>query len=412
MNHLNKYIKKTVNYNYCGHNFNFAVSQSIFSSYSVDKGTNMLLQSLRKTAIKPPLKILDLGCGYGLMGIVLKTIYPKSEVHMVDCDALAIDFSNLNALNNEVVVKCYASLGYDQLRSDGFDLIASNIPAKAGESVVKYFLNEAKYYLSSHGIMAIVVIDAIADFVSKYLTSSEYKIIYQKRTSEYLVIHYQFCEDKLSKPDDSSFKRGIYDREINNFFINNKNINFASVYGLSEFNTLSYETELVTNYLKNMNNMQINKSLVFNPNQGLIPVLLTLTSRVNKLILCDRNLLALLISKRNLTLNMFSENQITIKHQIDLSGSDKSDIDCIIGILEEKEDPVIHNLFLSQAIDQLSPTGTIILASSSTAITRVEKETRLFKSVKIFKRERYKGKSILILKLKDKINFKKPSNNR
>src|SRR5260221_2878662 len=101
MKNSDVYFKKEIPYDYRGKKLKFNVSQALFSSFDVDNGTRHLLQTLMSEKIDKYDKVLDLGCGYGPIGISLKSFYPSSDVHMVDRDALALEFSRQNVeLNN------------------------------------------------------------------------------------------------------------------------------------------------------------------------------------------------------------------------------------------------------------------------------------------------------------------------
>jgi len=75
--------------------------------------------------------------------------------------------------------------------------------------------------------------------------------------------------------------------------------------------------------------------------------------------------------------------------------------DCIIGIFDEKDDPKVHSMLLKEATEQLSANGIIMLASSSTAITRLETFVRKEKLLKVFKRQKSKRRSLIILRRKN-----------
>ncbi len=132
MNSIDPYYKKTVPYTFEGNTFAFKVSQDLFSSLEVDHGTQRLLRTFLFEKIDSFTKVLDLGCGYGPIGIVLKKICASAEVHMIDRDALAVEYAKANAQLNGVSENtfCYGSLGYDNVKDTDFDLIVSNIPAK------------------------------------------------------------------------------------------------------------------------------------------------------------------------------------------------------------------------------------------------------------------------------------------
>ena len=133
------YYKKTVVFNAWKQSLKFRVSQELFSSHDVDAGTKLLLRTIVDADYPKPRSILDLGCGYGPLGLTLKSLYRDASVHLVDKDALAVDYSRQNAeLNGLDGMNIYASLGYDDINHTDFDLIVSNIPGKAGEPVIAY----------------------------------------------------------------------------------------------------------------------------------------------------------------------------------------------------------------------------------------------------------------------------------
>ena len=135
---LDPYTKKTVDFRYAGTALRFAVAQSLFSSHQVDIGTQHLLRSLVDIDLSHARKILDLGCGYGPLGLALAQVAPDSEIHLVERDALAVAFARHNgALNNIPNVRAYGSLGYDDVTERDFDVVVSNVPGKAGESVIR-----------------------------------------------------------------------------------------------------------------------------------------------------------------------------------------------------------------------------------------------------------------------------------
>lgn len=404
MENLDLYFKKIINYIYRGHSLQFKVSQTLFSSHDIDFGTQRLLRSLISEKDSEFKKVLDLGSGYGPIGIALKSFYTKAVVHMVDRDALALDYSRQNIeLNNLRDINIYESLGYDNVKDTDFDLIVSNIPAKVGEPVLSNMLEDARFYLRDGGHIAIVVTDTIENFVSKVLLGNpSINILFQKKWPGHSVFHYEFLPEGVSlpKPKLSAFDRGIYYRGEKIISFGNSKLSIKTVYGVSEFDTLSYETEMLLKNLAILQERNINTAILFNSGQGYLPAALSLMTKVNKIDLVDRDLLALNISKKNLTLNGFSDDKILLLHQTDLQQKDKKKMDVVIGILDEKDGPLIHAMFVRQAVEQLSPIGLAILVSSSTAITRIESIIKKDKSLDILDRKKSKGKSVIIINRK------------
>src|SRR5579859_6355428 len=122
MNTLEPYYKKTIHYKFENYILSSKVSQDLFSSLDIDHGTQRLLRTLLFEKIDTFKKALDVGCGYGVIGIILKKICPNAEVHMVDRDALAIAYTKENVILNDVTNKsiAYGSLGYDNISDRDF----------------------------------------------------------------------------------------------------------------------------------------------------------------------------------------------------------------------------------------------------------------------------------------------------
>jgi 16S rRNA G1207 methylase RsmC len=404
MNNFKPYFKKDILYNYCDKTLRFHVSQSLFSSYDIDRGTDHLLKTLKNIDLNKDNKVLDLGCGYGPIGIALGSCYEKSMIHMVDKDALAVEFSQRNVKFNKLNrIKTYASLGYDDIVDTDFNLIVSNIPAKAGRPVITYFLEEARFYLSPDGQVAIVVVKELSDYVAKALNSNKnIKVIFEKSWPAYSIWHYKFLEKKNIKPKATAFARNIYRHGKQNISVEGVEISIETAYGLPEFNSLSYETEMILDKLKKLQRMEINQAVIFNPKQGIIPTVLTKIAKVKKINLIDRDLEALRMSKKNLISNGFSPTKISLFHTVGLSKISQKSVELAIGILDEKDEVKVHLMLVKEAHEHLLADGLLILASASTPISRIESFVRKEKLFEVVERQRSKGKSVIILKRRRK----------
>ena len=178
------FYKKDVELRHGGHILSFRVSQDLFSSHQVDVGTRRLLRTLEDPTTAGR-KILDLGCGYGPLGVTLQRLDPGRVVHMVDRDALAIAYCRQNAeLNRLSGCEIYASLGYDDVSAADFDLIVCNLPAKAGEPVLAHLLWDARHHLQPRGRVAIVVVEPLATTVGEILDDPDVEI--QVKTPKHL----------------------------------------------------------------------------------------------------------------------------------------------------------------------------------------------------------------------------------
>jgi 16S rRNA (guanine1207-N2)-methyltransferase len=175
---MDDYFKKEIIYPFEGQKFRFDVGETLFSTFDIDHGTDVLLRSISPKKI--PLKILDLGCGYGPIGIVLGNKYPDAKVVLVDRDLLAVRYATYNiAKNNITNATALGSLGIEAVKDITFDLIVSNIPAKIGdEAISQEFILDPYTCLNPNGEYWIVVVSAlnrlIPHVIEKYHMDMKY----------------------------------------------------------------------------------------------------------------------------------------------------------------------------------------------------------------------------------------------
>ena len=114
------YYKKRIPYTCRGQTFAFDVAHTLFSSYQVDEGTDLFLRTI---APDSPQTILDLGCGCGVIGIVLARWFPQARVILADRDLLAVRYARHNAVLNQVPnVEVIGSVGFEHIPALPFDL--------------------------------------------------------------------------------------------------------------------------------------------------------------------------------------------------------------------------------------------------------------------------------------------------
>ncbi len=396
------YFHKLINFKHEGKMLLFRTSQSLFSSFQVDVGTKFLLRTITATNLNTYCKILDLGCGYGPIGLTLKKIHSDSVVHMVDRDALAIEYSRQNTeLNQLSDVKTYGTLGYDNIQETDFDLIISNIPAKAGELVISYFLRDAAHYLSLKGLLAIVVVAPLEMLIEKIVSNEPYiTILYKRRRPGHVVFYCQYsnCRDEEVKLGLSAIERGIYDRDNVAMSFHDLRYRMQMAQGLPEFDSLHYHSEILMEEMRVIQRASVRRTIVFNPGQGHIPVMLWKLLEPNRIILVDRDLLSLEYSRKNLIINKCPDTYITTSHQVGIYIEDEEQADLIIGVIREHEGTEAITLTIKQAASQLSRDGTILISATSTVITRLIKVVQSQNLLKVRNRKRWRGYSLLILK--------------
>jgi 16S rRNA (guanine1207-N2)-methyltransferase len=146
---------KKIRYTFRNHLLNLTTDSGIFSRERVDFGTNVLLNSL--DADFSGKHILDIGCGYGIIGIAIAKAYPDCFVQMTDVNSRAVELARENAKANETKnVKIYESSLYASIDAE-FDWILSNPPIRAGKDVVWGIAEDSLKHLKKGGILRMVI---------------------------------------------------------------------------------------------------------------------------------------------------------------------------------------------------------------------------------------------------------------
>ena len=394
------YFKKLLTFRFWRQEILLRVSQALFSSHQIDVGTQFLLRAIRELDPEQFSKILDLGCGYGPIGLTLKKLSDMACVHMVDRDALAVEYSLQNAeLNRISGVSVYGSLRYDDVRSRDFDLIASNIPANAGEAVISHLLRDAVHYLSPKGVVAVVVVATIEPRVDEVLRNTPgISILFRRSRRGHVALGYQFtCDErKESPPEEGALQRRVYQRGRATLTVGVQQIPIDVVWGLPEFESPSLKSQLLIEYLTRMPRSDVDLAAVFNPGQGHVAVALAKLHRPRSIHLVDRDLLALRCAKRNLILNGFSEGSISLAHQVGIDCEADSPVQVFAGVVREEEGPRAAGFLLSKAATILAPRGRLVLSASSTGITRIIEMAKPMNVFEVRERRRRRGNSLVV----------------
>lgn len=148
----------TIHYQINGTVLHFKTDAGVFSKMRVDYGSGVLIKNMAQL-IFPPRNILDVGTGYGPLGLFAAQFWPEQTVEMVDVNERGLNLARQNAeMNNIKNVKIYQSDVYDQIASDKkFGLIVTNPPIRAGKAVVSNILAGAKNHLVQNGQLLVVI---------------------------------------------------------------------------------------------------------------------------------------------------------------------------------------------------------------------------------------------------------------
>lgn len=152
-----------------GRTLRLASTWGLFSPREIDEGTRLLLE---RVAVAADADCLDLGCGYGPIGLALAALAPRGRTLLVDKDFVAVDYAGRNARDNGLDnARALLSNGFDQIPPDlRFDLIASNVPAKVGKELLAILLHDARDRLRPGGRLYVVTVNGLREFMKRNLT--------------------------------------------------------------------------------------------------------------------------------------------------------------------------------------------------------------------------------------------------
>ena len=160
----------------------FSATWGLFSPKAIDAGTDLLIEHLN---VQEGDICLDLGCGYGAIGITLAKCAQTATVYMVDKDFVAVDYARKNAKQNQLQ-NCHVLLsnGFSHLPDIQFDLIASNLPANVGKELLQIFLTDAKRHLKPNGRLYVVTISGLRGFIKRNFLNifGNYEKVKQRHT--------------------------------------------------------------------------------------------------------------------------------------------------------------------------------------------------------------------------------------
>ena len=149
-----------------GHHLRFRATWGLFSPREVDEGTRMLLDEIE---VGEDARCIDIGCGYGPLGLTLARLAPRGETWLVDRDFVAVDYARANAEANRITnVHVALANGFDEVPEDlRFDLVASNLPAKVGNEMLTTLIADAHDRLVPGGRLYVVTLSGMRKFIQR-----------------------------------------------------------------------------------------------------------------------------------------------------------------------------------------------------------------------------------------------------
>ena len=148
--------RKEISFRFWCFTYTFITDNGVFSKGGVDFGTQVLLKTLCERGELGE-HILDVGCGYGVIGITLKKIYPKAQMEMVDVNPRAVTLAIDNAKKNNIEADIHESDVYEHVEGHTFTDIITNPPIRAGKKVIYKIFEEAYDHLGTQGNLWVVI---------------------------------------------------------------------------------------------------------------------------------------------------------------------------------------------------------------------------------------------------------------
>lgn len=156
-NPTSKSEERTIDFKIRDKNFKFTVDNGVFSKEHVDIATSFMLSVLIDEQISGD--VLDLGCGYGPIGIIIHKFFENTKITMLDINERALNLARKNIkLNKADNIEVIESDGFDEIDDNkAFDVIITNPPIRAGKQVIYKMYKDSFKHLKSGGVLYLVI---------------------------------------------------------------------------------------------------------------------------------------------------------------------------------------------------------------------------------------------------------------
>ncbi len=310
---LHELVNKTVPLKFCGAELRLELSHALFSSFDIDVGTRLLLKTVaRDPVLAKARRVLDAGCGVGVIGLALAKAFPGAEVVLRDRDSLAAAFAERNRLKNKLrdavewidpatgerrEARSAPEVGLGLL-ADGreggpFDYVLSNLPAKAGAPVLEAFfaragsLSSSRSLLSAGGRLAVVIVHTLAEAAALWIEKAGLRILETGRGSMHRVFILERSSSGAEAPsmprvESPPFSGGrgpyldlegldlsVYVRREGRFKLGLATYPARGFWGLPEFDTPSFGNVVAADLAeRTLADGRVREALLVNPGVG------------------------------------------------------------------------------------------------------------------------------------------------
>ena len=415
---LRDYLHKSVSFRFARHTLRFALSQSLFSSFDVDTGSRLLLTSVAQQLAAAPgergrlRSILDLGCGTGVLGLALAKHY-AAELTARDRDALALAVTAHNAARNGVAYTTRGGVdtgNLDGTREPGpFQLVVSNLPAKAGAPVLAHMIGAAARVTAPGGRVALVVVGNLAEQTRRQLAEVA-ELIHERQGNRHTVFHARpragGADSMPAGPDagvaalppaapaEAPALPAPYRRHHAEMTLAGASYELQTCYGLPDFDRPSHLVELTAATMQRRLLASTAPApeaiLVWNPGQGHLPVWLSRAfaaapdsdagSRL-RLTMVSRDALQLLAACANLCLHGVPHDTVALHHQVAMHTTSGSH-DLALLYPDGDLPAAARDGLFSKVAPLMNPGGTVVLFGGAPAIAPLLGRRRPFTLVR------------------------------
>lgn len=157
-NPTSKSDEREISYEIMGKELHFLTDHGVFSMDRVDHGSDILIRTVLEQEENLEGTVVDLGCGYGPVGITLSSFYPETSALMIDVNDRAMDLAYRNAQKNKVIER--VRIGTAEKLSDrlsGVQAVITNPPIRAGKETIYGLFRQSFEWLADGGALYIVI---------------------------------------------------------------------------------------------------------------------------------------------------------------------------------------------------------------------------------------------------------------
>jgi len=400
MTELSPYVNKTVEFAFMGARLRLELSHALFSSFDVDSGTRLLLKAVaRDPVLAGARRVLDAGCGTGVIGLAVAKAFPDTEVTLRDRDMLAVAFARRNRRLNGLAKRpmhIEPGLLGDGLEGGPFDYVLSNLPAKAGATVLEAFVSScARRLVSPGGRLAFVIVHTLAPAARQWCADAGFSAVREEATKGHCVFvcdarpasdntdnsTIEIAADAADTADEAGAADAVmlpdaslYIRSDTKMALGAARFHVEGYQGLPEFDTVGYGSALaVAAAEKAAAGCLVRDALFVESGIGLTALWACDRLGASRIVAASRDILSLSAVKGNLVRAGFGARGFEACSSLDLELLKDASFDLVVWALDEIPKFDWITPAWADASRLLKKGASVVFVSTSTGATRLAK---------------------------------------